>query len=58
MFANLKENIIPIQSFWYVEVKKVTVKFTMNANYMKDVMFSNMIIMELFLTKAFVFFAL
>ena len=51
MFANLKENIIPIQSFWYV-------KFTMNANYMKDVMFSNMIIMELFLTKAFVFFAL
>ena len=58
MFANLKVNIIPIQSFWYVEVKKVTVKFTITANYMKDVMFSNMIIMELFLTKAFVFFAL
>ena len=56
MFANLKENIIPIQSFWNVEVKKGTIILKINACYMKDV--SNMIIMELFLTKAFVFFAL
>ena len=51
MFANLKENIIPIQS----EKSNYKTK-KINAYYMKDV--SNMIIMELFLTKAFVFFAL